>query len=54
MEGLYSPKAMLNLDVKSKGPNHTTTLVSFYLDIVAINNNTTALSGIVLNLLYLL
>jgi len=29
-------------------------LVSPYLDIIATNNNTTALGGILLNLLYLL
>jgi len=27
MEGLGSPKATPNLDVKSRGPNHITTLV---------------------------
>jgi len=27
MEGLGSPKAIPNLDVKSRGPNHTTTLL---------------------------
>ena len=28
MEGLGSPKAMPNLDIKSKKPNHTTTLLA--------------------------
>ena len=30
MEGLGSYKATPNLDVKSRGPNHTTTLVAAY------------------------
>jgi len=27
MEGLCSPEAITNLDIESKGPNHTTTIV---------------------------
>jgi len=29
IEGLGSPKAMPNLDVKSRGPNHTTIVVYY-------------------------
>jgi len=30
VEGLGSPKATPNLDVESRGPNHTTIIVPFY------------------------
>ena len=29
MEGLGSPKTILNLNIKSKGPNHTTTYLPY-------------------------
>jgi len=30
MEGLGSPKAIPNLDIKSRGPNYTTIVVPYY------------------------
>jgi len=37
VEGLGSPKATPNLDVKSRGPNHTTTLALSKEVILGIN-----------------
>ena len=54
MEGLYSPEAMPNLDIKSKGLNYTTTLVAVHRinPLVIIPNLCLLLALLLLNTIY--